>query len=182
MIRLVTEMDAGPMLGRVVRAIGPDETSEEVEGALAALGAELLVATVREMAQGTATEEPQDHRLATFAPKVTKDDGLIDWARPAADVHNLVRGLYPWPHAYTFLGPTRLLVLRTSVVTPTPDMSTPAGTIVKAEKDQLHVRCGRDTVLAVHALQPAGRKRLETRAFLAGHPITLPARLAASAT
>lgn len=180
MIRLVTEMDAGPMLGRAVRAIGPDETSEEVERALAVLGARLLVSTVRKLARGAATEEPQDHRLATFAPKVTKADGIIDWARPAADIHNLVRGLFPWPHAYTFLGSTRLLLFRTSVESAAPAVAGPPGAILLAERDQLHVCCGQGTVLAIHELQPEGRKRLDTRAFLAGRPVTLPATLTAS--
>jgi methionyl-tRNA formyltransferase len=176
LIRLVREMDAGPMLARVVRPIADDETSEVVDRALAELGARLLVSTVHDIATGQATEQPQDHALATLAPRLTKEDGRLDWTRPARAIHNLVRGLHPWPHAFSFLDGSRYLMLRTGVETcsdPAP-AQTP-GEIVEAGADRLRVACGEGTVLAIHELQPEGRRRLPARAFLAGHPIDLPA-------
>ena len=176
MIRLVREMDAGPMLARVVRPIGDDETSDVVDRALAELGARLLVSTVHDIATGQATEQPQDHTLATLAPRLTKEDGRLDWTRPARAIHNLVRGLHPWPHAFSFLDGSRYLILRTGLETssgPTPVQ--PPGEIVEAGPDRLRVACGEGTVLAIHELQPEGRRRLPARAFLAGHPIDLPA-------
>lgn len=176
MIRLTREMDAGPMLARVVRPIADDETSEVVDRALAELGARLLLSTVRDIAAGRTTEQPQDHALATLAPRLTKEDGRLDWTQPARAIHNRVRGLHPWPHAFSFLNGSRYLILRTNVETssgPTPAQA--PGAIVEAGADQLRVACGNGTVLAIHELQPEGRRRLSTRAFLAGHPIDLPA-------
>lgn len=178
MIRLVREMDAGPMLARAVRSIADFETSEIVEGALAQIGARLLVSTVREIAAGRATEQPQDHTLATLAPRLTKEDGRLDWTRPAKTIHNLVRGLHPWPHAFSFLNGSRWLILRTAVEERSgPDPAPPPGTVVEAGADRLTVACGDGSILAIHELQPEGRRRLTTRAFLAGHPIDLPASL-----
>ena len=176
MIRLVREMDAGPMLGRVVRPIADDETSEVVDRALAEIGASLLVSTVREIAAGRAIQEPQDHSLATLAPRLIKEDGRIDWTRPAPAVHNLARGLHPWPHAFSFLDRSRCVILRTGVEAPSAAAAAlPPGEIIEARGDRLRVVCGEGTVLAIHDLQPEGGRRLPARAFLAGHPIPLPA-------
>ncbi len=175
MMRLVREMDAGPILSRAVRSIGPCETSAAVERALAVLGADLLVSTVRDITAGRATDTPQDHALATFAPKLTREDGRIDWTRTARDVHNLVRGLHPWPHAYTILDRVRYLILRT-VEPAGPAAGRRPGAIIEARGDRLRVACGNDTSIAIEELQPESRKRLSTRAFLAGHPVGGQAR------
>ena len=176
MIRLIREMDAGPMLARIVRPIADDETSDTVDRALAEIGAGLLVSTVRDISAGRATEQPQNHALATLAPRLTKEDGRIDWARPASAIHNLVRGLHPWPHAFCYLDGSRYLILRTGVEPASGQVATrPPGEIVEAGADRLRVVCGEGTVLAIHELQPEGRRRLTARAFLAGHPIDLPA-------
>ena len=114
-IRLVREMDAGPMLARRPRPIDPDETSADVERGLAELGADLLLEAVAGIDAGTATETPQDHAAATFAPRLTRDDGRIDWSRPARAIHDQVRGLHPWPHAFTHLGGDRYLILGSRV-------------------------------------------------------------------
>jgi methionyl-tRNA formyltransferase len=179
MIRLVRQMDAGPMLARAVYPITEDDTSELAERALADLGATLLLDTVAALDSGRAVEAEQEHDQATFAPRLTREDGRVDWTQPAETVRNLIRGLHPWPHAYTFLRSTRYLLLRGNVE-PGPETVAgtaqgPAGTILVARGDELHVACGHETVLALHELQPEGRKRLSTRAFLAGHPIALPA-------
>ena len=176
MIRLVREMDAGPMLARVVRPIADDETSEDLDRALAEIGARLLVPTVRDIAAGRARERPQNHALSTLAPRLTKEDGRIDWTRSAHAIHNLVRGLHPWPHAFSYLDGSRHLILRTGVEASAGAVATEApGQIVEAGADRLRVACGKGTVLAIHELQPEGRRRLTARAFLAGHPIDLPA-------
>jgi methionyl-tRNA formyltransferase len=176
MIRLVREMDAGPMLARVVRPIADDETSDDVDRALADIGARLLVSTVRDIAAGRATEQPQNHALATLAPRLTKEDGRVDWTRSARAIHNLVRGLHPWPHAFSYLDGARYLILRTAVEASSGAVATQApGEIVEAGADRLRVSCGAGTVLAIHEIQPEGRRRLTARAFLTGHPIDLPA-------
>ena len=102
-MRVVKALDAGPMLATARRPIGPDDTSDEVERDLARIGAPLLVSIVDALAVGTAAEMPQDEAAATYAHRLTREDGIIDWTRPAADIHNLIRGLQPWPHAVYLL-------------------------------------------------------------------------------
>jgi len=114
-MRVVKALDAGDMLATTRRAIGPDETSETVERDLAELGAALLVTVVDQLAHGPIAEEPQDPSRVTYASRLTKTEGDIDWTLPAAAIHNRVRGLSPWPHAYTYLDGHRLIVLATGV-------------------------------------------------------------------
>ena len=111
-MRVVQALDAGPMLADARRPIGADETSEEVERDLARLGAALLVATLDDLAAGRVAGTPQDDSQATYAHKLQKDEGRIDWRWPAERLHNLIRGLHPWPHAFTFLDGRRFIVRR----------------------------------------------------------------------
>ena len=98
-MRVVKALDAGGMLDVVRRRIDPNETSAQVEADLAELGATLLVDVVDRLACGPVREEAQDERLVTYAARLTKAEGAIDWRQPAIAIHNRVRGLYPWPHA-----------------------------------------------------------------------------------
>lgn len=173
-MRVVHEFDAGAMMAKAVRPIGPDETSDVLERDLAELGASLLVDVVDRLAAGTATDEPQDPALATYAAKITKEDGVIDWTQPAPAIHNRVRGLYPWPHAFSHLGGSRLIILRTRVEDE-PTGETP-GTIVDVTREAIHVAAGNGTRLAIEQLQPEGRRPMTTREFTAGHPIRAGAR------
>ncbi len=176
-IRLVREMDAGPMLARRPLAIEPDATSSAVEQGLAELGADLLLEAVAEIEAGTATETAQDHAAATFAPRLTRDDGRIDWSRPARALHDQVRGLHPWPHAFTYLDGARYLILRSripeagagegaGVVAGAADLA--PGRLVEASGDRLVAAAGGGSVLAITEIQPEGRRPLRARAFLAG--------------
>jgi methionyl-tRNA formyltransferase len=98
------------MISKVARPVASDETSSDVERDLARLGAVALVEAVDALAEGRATETPQDESQATYAPKIEKIDGIIDWSRSAAEIHNQVRGLHPWPHAYSELGGERVIL------------------------------------------------------------------------
>jgi methionyl-tRNA formyltransferase len=168
-MRVVRELDAGGMLAKVTRPIGADETSDVVEAALADMGADLLVSVVEAIASGTAREEPQDNTQATYAPRLTKEEGLIDWTKAAAAIHNRVRGLYPWPHAYTFLNGARIIVRRSAVATPTAGASVSSpGTILRATPEALHVTTG-DGELAILEVQPEGRRAMHVHDFLLGH-------------
>ena len=174
MIRLVREMDAGPMLASASRRIGDHETSADVERELAAMGADLLLDTVRGIAAGRVRERPQDHALATYAPRLTREDGRIDWTRPARTVHDLVRGLHPWPPAFTFLSESRYLIRRTAPhagPAPAQGSAPPPGAVVEARGDRLRVACGEGSVLSILEIQPEGRRALATRDFLAGRRI-----------
>lgn len=174
-MRVVRELDAGPMMAKAPRPIGPDETSVEVERALAELGAPLLVSVVEALAAGSQTETPQDDRLASFAPKIAKSEGSIDWARSAAEIHNLVRGLQPWPLVSVCLDDHRHLIHRTERTNERADL--PGGTIVEAKGDRLLVAGGDGEVLRIVSIQPEGRRVMTAREFLAGRRITPGSRI-----
>jgi methionyl-tRNA formyltransferase len=166
-MRVVKELDAGSMFAKVTRPIGPDETSDVVESALADMGAELLLTIVEQLASGNARAEPQDETQATYASRLTKEEGLIDWTRSASDIHNRVRGLYPWPHAYTFFKGTRLIILRSAVADAGASATSP-GTILRATSEAIHVATG-DGELAILEVQPEGRRAMRAHDFLLGH-------------
>jgi methionyl-tRNA formyltransferase len=167
-MRVVKALDAGPILATVHRSIDPDETSEDVEHDLARLGADLLVSTLDRLAHGPIQEDAQDDSRATYAARLTKDDGLVDWTRSAVDVHNLIRGLYPWPHAYTFWGERRLILLRSSPSSGTTHAQ--AGIVIAAHSEELRVAAG-EGHLQILELQAEGRRPMTAREFLAGHRI-----------
>jgi methionyl-tRNA formyltransferase len=168
-MRMVKALDAGPMLATVRRPIGPDETSEDIERDLARLGASLLVSTVGDVAEGRIVEQPQDDSLATYAPRLTKDEGVIDWALSAQKLHNLIRGLHPWPHAVTYHQNRRLILHRSIVL---PDVNGEPGAVLESRGDQLHVATG-SGALAITEIQPEGRRAMPTRDFLAGHQVAV---------
>jgi methionyl-tRNA formyltransferase len=120
---------------------------------------------------------PQDDSLATYAHKLQKDEGLIDWRWPAERLHDLVRGLHPWPHAFTFLDGRRLIVRRSrwSQVSATEAV----GTVVEAAGDRLSVATG-SGLLEITEIQSEGKRPLTTREFLAGHPLSRGQRFGSS--
>jgi methionyl-tRNA formyltransferase len=167
-MRVVKALDAGAMLDVVHRSIDPDETSADVERDLARLGADLLVATLDRLVKGPIEEIPQDDARATYAPRLTKEDGLVDWSRPAVDVHNLIRGLYPWPHAYTFWNGRRLILLRSSPSSGTTHAL--GGVVIAAHSEELRVAAG-EGHLQILEIQAEGKRPMTAREFLAGTPI-----------
>lgn len=169
-MRVVQELDAGPMLATVRHPIGPDETSVEVERALADRGAPLLVEVAGLLAEGRGTETPQDHARATYAPKITKADGIVDWTQPASRIHDQVRGVQPWPLASISIEGARYLLHRTQVGDHVVGAS--PGTIVRASGDRLEIAAGSDRLLRVLQIQPEGRRVMSAREFLAGHRLT----------
>jgi methionyl-tRNA formyltransferase len=174
-IRLVKALDAGNMLATVSRPIGPDETSDVVERDLAEMGATLLLDVVEQIVSGTVQEERQDDSAATYAARLTKEEGLIDWTLPAPSIHNRVRGLYPWPHAYSHLEGARVIVLKTRVQPETGGGAQP-GTVIAVRRDAIDVATGRDGRLAIEHVQPEGRRPMSVRDFLASRPLHPGAR------
>ena len=177
-MRVVKELDAGGMFAKVTRPIAPEDTSDVVESALAAMGAELLLTVVDQLVSGTAREEPQDDTQASYAPRLTKEEGLIDWTQSASQIHNRVRGLYPWPHAYTFFKGTRLIILR-SVVPNAAESPASPGTILRVTSEAIHVATG-DGELAVLDVQPEGRRAMRAHDFLLGHRLATGERFSNS--
>jgi methionyl-tRNA formyltransferase len=166
-MQVVSELDAGPMLAVATVPIAADATSGDVEAVVAAAGAPLLIRVVDRLSQGAVTATPQDPMLVTFAPKVTKEEGAIDWNRPARDVHNAVRGLQPWPLASAHLAGKRYVIRRTAVDDATTDRA--PGAIVDAHGDRFAVAAGGGTVVRILEIQPEGRRSMAARDFLAGH-------------
>ena len=178
-MRMVVALDAGAMMATVRRPIGVDETSDVVERDLARLGVAPLLSVIEQLSAGTAREEPQDDSLATYASRLTKEEGLIDWALPATAIHNRVRGLYPWPHAYTHITGSRVIVLKSQVesVRGSDPVSDP-GTVVNISTEGMVVAAGQGTRLTLLELRPEGRRSMTVRDFLAGHPTPIGTRLA----
>jgi methionyl-tRNA formyltransferase len=182
-MRVVKALDAGAMILAESTPIEPDETGGELEARLATLGARLLMHAVDQLDEGTAVEVPQDDSLSTYAARILKTDGLIQWDRPAQAIHDQVRALSPWPHAYTFLDGARYVLHRTrpeAQHAPTANLAHP-GTILPAAKGQLLIQAGEGSVLEVLQLQEEGRKVLPVREFLAGRPLPTGARFNAGA-
>jgi methionyl-tRNA formyltransferase len=166
-MRMVKALDAGPMLATARRPIGLDDTSEEVEHDLARIGAALSMSTVDGLAAGPVAEVPQDESAATYARRITREDATVDWASTADAIHNLIRGLHPWPHAHTFHRDRRLILLRSRTEPLEPSSHAP-GTILEASGDRLHITTG-GGVLAITQIQAEGRRPMTPREFLAGY-------------
>ena len=121
-IRMDEGMDTGPVLLSRALEIGPGETAGELAVRLAALGAECILEAIRRLKDGTLAETPQRHEEATLAPMLKREDGRIDWTRSAADLACFVRGMHPWPCAYTLHEGALLKVHRARVaIGPAPD-------------------------------------------------------------
>ena len=178
-MQMVEALDAGDMLGKSARAIGADETSEQLEQALAQDGAGLLLDVLDQLEAGTVRADPQNESWSTYAPRLKKEEGVIDWTQSSRRIHDQVRGLYPWPHAYSYLDGARLIVWKTEVIRLKPDSTVhPAaatttvlpGTIIDVTRDAIEVATG-DGRIALTEVQAEGRRPMSTRDFLAGRAV-----------
>ena len=181
-MRVVKALDAGPMLATASRPIGAEDTSQDVERDLAQLGAAALVKVADRLIAGDVAGTPQDESAASYARKLEKADGVIDWSAPAAVIHNQIRGLHPWPHAFADLDGVRCLLLESRVEGATEGARRPGeepGTIVEAHGDSLKVQTG-DGILRILRLQMEGRRALGAREFLAGRRLAAGAKFSRS--
>jgi methionyl-tRNA formyltransferase len=156
-------LDTGDMLLKSVTPIDPDEDTSSLHDRLSLLGAELLAETVDRLVAGGLVPEKQDDALTCYAPMLKKEDGLIDWSKDAAGIKNLVRGMTPWPGAYSRIDDKLLKVFRVQ----TAAGSGEPGEILSAGRDGIEVACGQGSIL-IHELQLEGKKRLPAAEFLAG--------------
>ncbi len=178
-IRITPGLDAGDMLAQEAIDILPDETTGKLEARLAPIGARLALDVVRRMKAGPVPGEKQDPSQVTKAPKLKKEDGLIDWSKPAEFICRQVRAMQPWPTAYTFFHrpgkePMRIAITRCRVGHPLrcgPGDLPPAGGFHGGYDDHFAVYSGSREVVDVLELQPAGKKRMTAEEFLRGHPI-----------
>lgn len=177
-IKMSVALDAGDMLAQEAIDILPDETTGELEARLAPLGAKLALQVIEQIAAGTTHGIKQDKTLMTKAPKLTKEQGLIDWSRSPEQVRNHIRAMQPWPTPYTFLHrqghkPVRVIVNRTgdfAVSLSGPSHPAP-GSVVPMRDQQLWVATGSNGVIEIAELQPAGKRRMPAVEFLRGHPL-----------
>lgn len=175
-IRMSVYLDAGEMLAQEALDIGPEETAGELEARLAPLGARQTVQVVRQIATGATQGVKQDKSLATKAPKLTKEHGLIDWTGAAEQICNHVRAMQPWPTAYTFLHragqpPLRLIVAKAAAHDATGQPVATPGTPVVTDNKRLLIAAGDGRVVEIGALRPAGKRRMPAADFLRGHPL-----------
>ncbi len=184
-MHVVQALDAGAVYATARRPIGPDETSSEVEQDLAHLGAALLRDVISQLVSGRASTVPQNDSLATYASRLQKDEGVIDWTKGAQVIHNQVRGLQPWPLAWTYLAGRRLILMKTTVGVEASagglDLGMDPGTVVAVTSGAMRVQTG-EGVLDVWRVQPEGRRAMTVSEFVAGHPLVAPARFDAPAT
>jgi methionyl-tRNA formyltransferase len=163
-------LDTGDILAQEKTPIHPQDDSQTLHDRLAAMGASLLVRAIREHVAGKLTPIPQPTEGVTYAPKIKKQDGQLDWRMPARALWNRVRGLTPWPGAFTFIGeephPRLLKIWQAEVAA----ASAPPGEILQSDRNGLVVGCGRDA-LRLLSLQLEGGRRLDAQQFLAGHPL-----------
>jgi len=182
-IAMTPEIDAGDILGQRSTAIEPNETAGELHDRLAKLGARLVAEVVREIVLEEVVRRRQSESQMTLAPRLKKSDGLIDWTRPAQEVHNRIRGTTPWPGAATQLVPdagkaaVRLVVARSAVLQPTGGKGEP-GTVVAAGPDGIDVAAGLGVVRLLE-LTPAGKRSMSAADFVNGYRVKPGLRLAA---
>jgi methionyl-tRNA formyltransferase len=167
-------VDSGPLLLQKKVMVHDEDNAEILGKRLAVIGAELLVETLEGLADGSLEAVPQNDRLATNAPMLKKEDGHIDWTRKAKAVWGQIRGMTPWPGAFTSLKGKRLKVLAADLVEH-PKKGGP-GELVEIAEDGLQVACGQGSLL-IKDLQLEGGKRLAADVFLKGHPLTPRERL-----
>jgi methionyl-tRNA formyltransferase len=160
-------LDSGPVLMRVEEPILSDETTSELTGRLAEVGAEALVETLALLDEGTIVAEPQDHSRATFAPKVDRETARIDWTREAQAVALHMRAMDELPGAWSQLGTSAIKLFRPAVT----EQSGVPGTVLAADRDGIVVACGTGAV-RIQEVQAPGKRRMGADEWFRGSRIS----------
>jgi methionyl-tRNA formyltransferase len=163
-MRIDTGLDTGDILLQKEVPISPEDTAETLAPRLAAIGADLMVETLRGLQAGTVRSQPQDNTKAMLAPMLKKEDGQIDFRRSAADIYNRLRGFQPWPGAFTSFRGKNLHIWAARPL----QRRLREGELV-VERDYLIVGCGDGTALDLFEVQPEGKKRMAARDFIHGY-------------
>jgi methionyl-tRNA formyltransferase len=169
-IRMDEKMDDGDIILKKEVPVLTHDTAESLSERLAWEGSALLVEALDAIEKGTAVFERQDSSRATYAPKLKKEDGLIKWDRDATSIQSHIRGVQPWPGAYTYLDGKLIKIWKTSIYA----SETPAGPgeIVAIEKDGILVSTKQGAIV-IEELQPESSRRMDINAFLAGHKVKI---------
>lgn len=158
-------LDTGDILLTSEKVIGPDETAGEVFDALANLCPELLIKTLKALEEGSITPVKQDNEKATYVSVLKKEMSVINWTESASVIHNLIRGMNPWPVARTFFNGKVLKIYSSSVCADTSSLAVGS---VKVKGDDIFVTCGEGSVLKLSEIQLEGSKRMTAAEFLRG--------------
>lgn len=165
-MRLDEGLDTGNILLQHEMPIAADDTAVTIAPRLAAMGADLLVQTLRGLQQGSVSPVPQDHSRASLAPILKREDGLVDFNRTAAEIYNRLRGFQPWPGAYTLFRGKNLKIIAAQ---PFQNASAIPGGKLCIAGEKLLVGCGGGTALELIQLQPEGKKAITAREFVSGY-------------
>ena len=164
-------LDTGDMIEKTVVPIDAKETGGSYHDKLAVAGAELCLSTLKKLEDGTAQRTPQDDSQSCYAHMLNKGMGVLDFQKSAVELERLIRGLNPWPSAYTQLQGKTLKVFEADVMDENVAATAAPGTVVAVDKKSFTVQCGTGA-LKILSLQLEGKKRMETAAFLLGYTIT----------
>lgn len=174
-MRMVEELDAGPVLLQEEEPIGPRETMTDLATRLSEVGAVALVEALALISVGASEEREQDHDRATYAPKVDRETARVDWSRPAVEVANLIRGMDEWPGAWTRLGGEPVKLFRPGDVE--DGLPEAPGTVVRADPDEgLVVATGGGGGLEVQDVQPSGKRRMKATDWMRGRAVAVGQR------
>jgi len=171
-------MDSGPILLQKRTLIRPEDTGESLEKRLAIIGAELLVETLPAWEKDALTPVPQDASQVSLAPRIRKEDGVIDWRLKAREIERRVRGFIPWPVSYSELDGEVVKIWKAALG---PDRLGSPGETLAVERDGLLVACGEGTTLHLLEVQPAGKRRMSAADFARGYRVAPPRRWGANA-
>jgi methionyl-tRNA formyltransferase len=170
-MKMELTLDSGDMLSRRATTIAPEDNAQTLHDRLAEIGAQLLTPTLLDYAAGKIIPEKQNEAEVTIARKITKDDGRLDWSQPARVLWNRVRGLTPWPGAFTFQkAEPKPRLLKIWQVEIAENISGAPGEILQADKSGIVIACGKGA-LRILSLQREGGRRLNAAEFLAGNPL-----------
>lgn len=161
-------LDTGDMLLKSEYRIDINATAGEVFDALANASPDLLMKTIEMFTKGEITPEKQNEEDSTYAPMLSKDDAVIDWSKSALEIHNLIRGMSPWPVAYTCLDGKKLKIYSSCLTDEKTGLDVGK---VKEDKDSILVACGDGMILSLTSVQLEGSKRMDAKSFLLGHKI-----------
>ncbi len=168
-LELNEKMDEGDILVQEEVNIFPDENAAELEARLAQKGADLLIKAIAQIDK--LKHRKQDHSQATYAPKIRKEDGKIDWTKNSLSIERRVRAFTPWPSAYAFLKDIRIKIHKGRKIAKKAPPSSSAGKISGIKKEGIEVCCGEGSIYLIESLQPENRKRMDAYAFSLGAEI-----------
>lgn len=168
-------LDTGDMLLNSEVIIEDIDTYESLHDKLAKSGAQLIVETLEGLKNGFITPTAQDDSKSCYAHMITKETAYIDWNKNAFDVHNLIRGLYPIPKAFTYFNGKIMKIGSSKVSDKKSDME--SGTVIECTKNSFFVSCGEKTVIEIYSVQLEGKKMMSVTDFFAGNKISIGTKL-----